>query len=110
MSDISTVRNTTYTPLFSPYCSFISQQSVTNQNVKVVVRVRPPLQIEFVEGCPFRPCVRVSKDDKNCGIMEYNGDKKEEGDIQRDIQVNPRLCAWYNYSFDHVYNQNSTQQ
>lgn len=42
--------------------------------------------------------------------MEYLGCEVEEREKARDIEVNPHLCVWQSYTFDYVYDQDSTQE
>ena len=81
-----------------------------SQNFKVVIRVRPPLPREKVQGCHFRPIVSVGQGNKSVAIMEYLGAEVTEKDRQRDMDVNPHLCVWQNFTFDYVYDQNATQE
>ncbi len=87
-----------------------SQTSGGNDNFKVVIRVRPPLPRETRDDCEFRGIVSVSPDNKSCAIMEYLGAEVGEQERQRDMDANPHLCVWQTFTFDHVYDQNSTQE
>ena len=42
--------------------------------------------------------------------MEYLGAEVNEQERQRDIDANPHLCVWQHFSFDHVYDEHSTQE
>jgi hypothetical protein len=42
--------------------------------------------------------------------MEYLGAEVSEGERQRDMDQNPHLCVWQHYSFDHVYDDQATQE
>ena len=42
--------------------------------------------------------------------MEYLGAEVTERERQRDMDINPHLCVWQNYTFDYVYDQTSTQE
>jgi len=42
--------------------------------------------------------------------MEYLGAEVNESEKQKDMDQNPHLCVWQNYSFDYVYDENSTQE
>jgi kinesin family protein 3/17 len=57
-------------------------------NFKVVVRIRPPLDREKT-GNFFQPIVEVSKDRKTVSIMEYLGQELDERERDRDIEENP---------------------
>jgi Cdc6-like AAA superfamily ATPase len=41
--------------------------------------------------------------------MEYMGAEVDEAERQRDIEENPQLCVWHNFTFDYVYDPSSTQ-
>jgi DNA replication protein DnaC len=42
--------------------------------------------------------------------MEYLGAEVSEQERQRDMDANPHLSVWQTFTFDHVYDQNSTQE
>ena len=42
--------------------------------------------------------------------MEYLGQEIDEREKARDIEQSPHLCVWQSYSFDYVYDQDSTQE
>ena len=42
--------------------------------------------------------------------MEYLGAEVSEYERQKDIEQNPHLCVWQNYSFDYVYDEVSIQE
>jgi DNA replication protein DnaC len=42
--------------------------------------------------------------------MEYLGAEVGEQERQRDMDANPHLCVWQTFTFDHVYDQVSTQE
>jgi len=42
--------------------------------------------------------------------MEYLGAEVSEHERQKDIEQNPHLCVWQNFTFDYVYDENSTQE
>ena len=81
----------------------------SNDNFKVVIRVRPPLPREQEEFTPFMSIVNITTDSKGVSIMEYLGAEVNEGEKQRDIAENPHLCVWHHFAFDYVYDQLSTQ-
>ena len=51
-----------------------------NDNFKVVIRVRPPLQREQIESCQFRSIVNINNDSKSISIMEYLGAEVSEAE------------------------------
>jgi kinesin family protein 3/17 len=42
--------------------------------------------------------------------MEYLGAEVNEQERQKDIDNNPHLVVWQNFTFDHVYDELSTQE
>ena len=74
-----------------------------------MIRVRPPLPRERPHGT-FRPVVEVSPDRRSVAIMEYLGQEIDERERAKDIEQNQHLCIWQSYSFDYVYDQESTQE
>lgn len=42
--------------------------------------------------------------------MEYLGAEVNEHERQKDMDQNPHLCVWQHFSFDHVYDEHSTQE
>lgn len=93
---------------YQPLISQSNYGSGSNDNFKVVIRLRPPLPREQKEGCEFRSIVSVSGDNKSCAIMEYLGAEVNEYEKQKDIEMNPHLCVWQNFTFDYVYDDEST--
>ena len=74
----------------------------------MVIRLRPPLPRECRADCEFRSIVDISQDNRSCAIMEYLGAEVNEHEKQQDIEQNPHLCVWQHFSFDYVYDENST--
>ena len=83
--------------------------SSSGNNFKVVIRVRPPLARER-HGNFFFPVVSVGHDNRSCAIMEYFGREIDDREKARDIELNPHLSAWQQYSFDYVYDIDATQE
>jgi len=73
----SSIQNTSLPPM-QPYSNYSINGSSSNENFKVVIRVRPPLPRERTEGCEFRSIVQVTPDNKSCAIMEYLGAEVNE--------------------------------
>jgi len=99
-----------HAPSFSQSYSSPSPSLQTNENFKVVIRVRPPLAREYSDGIEFRSVVNVSPDNHSCAIMEYLGAEVNEREKQKDIDQNPHLCVWQSFTFDYVYDETSTQE
>ncbi|GMH40298.1 hypothetical protein BSKO_08202 [Bryopsis sp. KO-2023] len=80
-----------------------------NENFKVVVRVRPPLLRELQGFTPYQHTAFVDPSCKNIIASE-----NLEGVVQPDCGVNQShsngfLYATYRFTFDHVYNETSSQ-
>ena len=78
-------------------------------NLKVVIRVRPPLPREMEPNVPFRSSVLVSKDNKGCSIVEYLGSEISEGERQREWVENPNMFQTHHFTFDYTYDMESSQ-
>ena len=73
------------------------------------MRLRPPLAREK-QGNFFLPVMQVGPENRSIAAMEYFGREGDDRDRARDIDNNPHLAIWHTYSFDHVYDMNSTQE
>ncbi|KAL4507004.1 hypothetical protein ABPG72_001425 [Tetrahymena utriculariae] len=84
--------------------------SNTNKdNCKVVVRVRPPLPREIEDG-RFISTIQVSPDGKKICIYEYYNIELVEPEQLQDYLNNPNNYTMHQFSFDNVYDQDSTQE
>ena len=50
----------------------------------------------------------VAAKNNSVAIMEYLGAEVTEKERQKDMDLNPHLCVWQNFTFDYVYDDNST--
>ena len=82
----------------------------TSDNLKVVIRVRPALPREIEENLPFRSIVLLSNESKSINLVEYLGAELYEKERQREWIDNPNLFQLHRFSFDHVFDMDSTQQ
>ena len=80
-----------------------------NENMKVMVRIRPPLQREIEYGIPFRSISEVSSDNKMITIYEYLGTSTDELFRQHEFIQNPSIFQQHRFTFDHIFDQDSTQ-
>jgi hypothetical protein len=100
--------NTSRTNVSSNALQSSQGASNTNQNFKVVVRLRPPLPREKQGGNFFFPVMQVHPDNRAISVMEYFGREVDDRERARDVEMNPHLSMWHTYSFDHVYDMDST--
>ncbi len=81
----------------------------SSDNVKVVVRVRPPLNREL-EGEIFISTVQVLEDKQTIQLFEYyNLDSLNQDELETYIDDN-RNFTRHQYTFDQVYDDEATQE
>ncbi|EAS01503.2 kinesin motor catalytic domain protein (macronuclear) [Tetrahymena thermophila SB210] len=83
--------------------------STNKDNCKVVVRVRPPLPREIEDG-RFISTIQVSPDGKKICIYEYYNIELVEPEQLQDYLNNANNYTMHQFSFDNVYDQDSTQE
>jgi kinesin family protein 3/17 len=94
-------------PSYSPSMSYTSLD--VRENFKVMVRVRPPLAREIDPTYGFASVINVSQDHKRVSIMEYLGAAANDLEREQDVNENPGLASLHHFTFDYVYDQDSTQ-
>lgn len=52
--------------------------------------------------------MQVGTENRNIAVMEYFGREVEDRERARDIEMNPHLAIWHTYSFDQVYDMDSS--
>ena len=80
-----------------------------DDNLKVYIRVRPPLMNEKDSSLPFRSVASVSDDKTTISLIEYLGFEFDEATKQREIIDNPSLFLPHPYTFDHIFDMDSSQ-
>ena len=80
-----------------------------SDNFKVAVRARPPVDREIDSENVFFSVVRVL-DDSSLTIIEYMGVADNDKDRIYSLRENPSLASYHSFTFDYVYDQNSTQE
>jgi kinesin family protein 3/17 len=86
-----------------------ASKASNSDNVKVVVRVRPPLAREL-EGDIFLSTVQVLEDDKSVQLFEYYNLEGLNQDQLEEYIDDTRNFTRHEYTFDHVYNEDATQE
>ena len=79
-------------------------------NLRVAIRVRPPLNRETEEGIPFRSIAIVSEDHKSISLAEYLGSEFSEIERQRQWIEEPNLFQLHRFTFDSVFDMDSLQE
>ena len=74
-----------------------------------MIRLRPPLSREK-QGSFFFPIMQVDPSNRSIACMEYFGREIDDRERAKDVELNPHLSIWHTYSFDHVYDMDSTQE
>ena len=80
-----------------------------NDNMKVMVRIRPPLPREMEFGIPFRSICETSSDKTMITILEYMGNSTDELERQHELINNPSIFQHHRFTFDYVFDQETTQ-
>ena len=81
-----------------------------DDNLKVYIRVRPPLISEKDSSLPFRSVASVSDDKTTISLIEYLGFEFDEALKQKELMENPSLFVPHPYTFDHIFDMESTQE
>ena len=79
-------------------------------NLRVAIRVRPPLNRECEEGIPFRSIAIVSEDHKSISLAEYLGSEFSEIERQRQWIEEPNLFQLHRFTFDSIFDMDSLQE
>ena len=79
-------------------------------NLRVAIRVRPPLNRETEEGIPFRSIAIVSEDHKSISLAEYLGSEFSELERQRQWIEEPNLFQLHRFTFDSIFDMDSLQE
>ena len=79
-------------------------------NLRVSIRVRPPLNRETQEGIPFRSIAIVSEDHKSISLAEYVGAEFSEIERQRQWIEEPSLFHLHRFTFDAIFDMDSLQE
>ena len=79
-------------------------------NLRVAIRVRPPLNRETEEGIPFRSIAIVSEDHKSISLAEYLGSEFSEIERQRQWIEEPNLFQLHRFTFDSIFDMDSLQE
>ena len=79
-------------------------------NLRVSIRVRPPLNRETQEGISFRSIALVSEDHKSISLAEYVGAEFSELERQRQWIEEPSLFHLHRFTFDAIFDMDSLQE
>ncbi len=110
-SSISFTNTTNNEKLFpNPLLTQINENKQDkDDNLHVLIRVRPPLLREMPQDLPFRTIVLINNFFNNCSLVEYLGTQTNERERQREWVDCPKQFQIHRFSFDHVFDIDSTQ-
>ena len=81
-----------------------------DDNLKVYIRVRPPLMREKDSSLPFRSIASVSEDKSTISLIEYLGLEFDEASKQKELVDNPSRFLPHPYTFDYIFDMDSSQE
>ena len=79
-------------------------------NLKVAIRIRPPLPREIEKNLPFRSIVITNKENSTCSLVEYIGAELDEVGRQKEWISNPQMFQIHRFTFDDVFDIDSNQE
>ena len=79
-------------------------------NLKVAIRIRPPLSREMENNLPFRSIAIASKENNSCSLVEYIGAELDEVGRQKEWISNPQMFQIHRFTFDEVFDIESSQK
>ena len=94
----------------SPRSNTNSTGSNNIDNLKVAIRVRPPLPREIEKNLPFRAITLISKENHTCSLVEYLGGELDEAKRQLEWISNPKLFQLHRFTFDEVFDIGTSQE
>ena len=89
---------------------FNSSNCCSDDNLKVYIRIRPPLMREKDSSLPFRSIASVSEDKSTISLIEYLGLEFDEASKQKELVDYPNHFLPHPYTFDHIFDMDSTQE
>ena len=89
---------------------FNSINNSYDDNLKVYIRIRPPLMREKDSSLPFRSIATVSEDKSTISLIEYLGLEFDEASKQKELVDFPNHFLPHPYTFDYIFGMDSTQE
>ena len=80
-----------------------------DDNLHVLIRVRPPLSREIPKDLPFRSIVLTNNSFNNCSLVEYLGSSNSEKERQKEWLESSTMFQIHRFSFDYVFDMDVTQ-
>ena len=67
-------------------------------NLKVAIRIRPPLSRELEKNVHFHSIAIVDKENNSCSLLEYLGSEFDEIDIGKEWITNPQMFQIHQFT------------
>ena len=90
--------------------TIISNSNSPTDNLKVAIRIRPPLSREIEKNLPFRSIALANKENHSCSLLEYIGAELDEVGRQKEWISNPQMFQIHRFTFDEVFDIDSNQE
>ena len=90
--------------------TIISNNYSPTDNLKVAIRIRPPLSREIEKNLPFRSIALANKENHSCSLLEYIGAELDEVGRQKEWISNPQMFQIHRFTFDEVFDIDSNQE
>ena len=95
---------------YSPRSNLNSTGNNNTHNLRVSIRVRPPLPREIEKNLPFRAITLISKENHTVSLVEYLGGELDEAKRQLEWVSNPNLFQLHRFTFDEVFDLDTSQE
>ena len=93
-----------------PIISRIIDPPSSNSNLKVFIRVRPPLPREKDKNLPFNPITYIESDNQTISLIEYIGGPLDESAKLEELITHPNNFIYHRYKFDYIFDMDATQE
>ena len=87
-----------------------SNNNNKEDNLKVAIRIRPPLQREIEKNLTFRPITIVDKENHSLSLEEYLGSELDESKILDELMKNRKMFQPHRFTFDEVFDIGTSQE
>ena len=88
-----------------------SQNSNSNtDNLKVAIRIRPPLSRELEQNLPFRSIIIANRENHSCSLVEYIGAELDEAGRQKEWISSPQMFQLHRFTFDEIFDIETSQE
>ena len=87
-----------------------NNNNISNDNMRVVIRIRPALSREIEKNIPFRSIALTNKENTTISLVEYIGAELDEASRQKEWINSPQLFQYHRFAFDEIFNMDSSQE